>query len=52
MGKLLDDTDCQILLGTGVGKSYISKSFYLKCKKLHTLPKFALNMQRIQIGNC
>ena len=50
MGKLLDDTDCQILIDTGASKSYISKSF-LKCKTLHTLPKLASNMQRIQVGN-
>ena len=29
----------------------MSKSFYLKCKTLHTLSKFASNMQRIQVGN-
>ena len=51
LGKVLDDTDCQILLDTGASKSYMSKSFYLKCKTLHTLPKFASNMQRIQVGN-
>ena len=50
-GKLLDGTGCQILLDTGTTKSYLSKSFYLKCKCLHTLPKFASNTQRIQIGN-
>ena len=32
MGKLLDDTDCQILLDIGASKSYMSKPFYLKCK--------------------
>ena len=51
MGKLLDDTDCQILLNTGMSKSYMSKLYYLKGKTLHTLPKFASNMQRIQVGN-
>ena len=50
-GKLLDDTDCQILLDTGATKSYISKSFYLKSKCLHALPKFASHTQRIQMGN-
>ena len=29
----------------------MSKSYYLKCKCLHTLPKFASNTQRIQVGN-
>ena len=49
--KLLDDTECQILLGTGVTKSYMSKSYYLQCKTLHALPKFSPNIQRIQVGN-
>ena len=51
MGKLLDDADCQILLDTGASKSNTSKSFYLKCKTLYVLPKFASNTQRIQVGN-
>ena len=51
LGKLLDGTGCQILLGTSATKSYMSKSFYLKCRCLHTLPKFASNTQRIQVGN-
>ena len=29
----------------------MSKSFYLKCKWLHALPKFASHTQRIQMGN-
>ena len=50
-GKLLDDTECQILLDTGATKSYMSKSYYLRCKALHALPKFSSNTQRIQVGN-
>ena len=50
-GKLLDGTECQILLDTGVTKSYMSKSYYLQCKTLHALPKFSSNTQRIQLGN-
>ena len=50
-GKLLDGTECQILLDTGATKSYISKSYYLQCKTLHALPKFSSNTQRIQVGN-
>ena len=50
-GKLLDGTECQILLGTGATKSYMSKSHYLQCKTLHELPKFSSNTQRIQVGN-
>ena len=49
--KFLDDTECQILLDTGATKSYMSKSYYLRCKTLHALPKFSSNMQRIQVGN-
>ena len=29
LGKLLDGTDCRILLDTGATKSYMSKSFYM-----------------------
>ena len=50
-GKLLDGTECQILLDTGARKSYMSKLYYLRCKTLHVLPKFSSNMQRIQEGN-
>ena len=50
-GKLLDGTECQILLDTSATKSYMSKSYYLQCKALHALPKFSSNMQRIQVGN-
>ena len=41
VGKLLDGTECQILLDTGASKSFMSKSYYLCCKSLHSLPKFA-----------
>ena len=51
MGKLLDGTECQILLDTGTSKSFMSKSYYMCCKSLHSLPKFASKMQRIQVGN-
>ena len=50
-GKLLDGTECQILLDTGATKSYMSKSYYLRCKTLHALPKFSSNTQRIQVGS-
>ena len=29
----------------------MSKSYYLRCKLLHGLPKFASETQRIQVGN-
>ena len=50
-GKLIDGTECQILLDTGASKSFMSKSHYLQCKSLHSLPKFASKMQRVQVGN-
>ena len=43
--------ECQILLETGATKSYMSKSYYLRCKTVHSLPKFSSNTQRIQVGN-
>ena len=49
--KLMDGTEFQILLNTGTSKSFMSKSYYLHCKTLHSLPKFASKMQRIQVGN-
>ena len=49
VGKLLDGIECQILLGAS--KSFMSKSHYLHCKSLHSLPKFAPKMLRIQVGN-
>ena len=50
-GKLINGEECQILLDTGASKSYMSKSYYLRCKSLHNLPKFASKTQRIQVGN-
>ena len=51
VGKLLDGTEYQILLDTGANESFMSKSHYLHCKSLHSLPKFTFKTQRIQIGN-
>ena len=51
IGKLFDGTECQILLDSGASKSFLSKSYYLQCKSLHSLPKYASKMQRIQVGN-
>ena len=50
-GKLLDGTKCQVLLDTGASKSVMSKSHYLHCKSLHSLPKFVSKTQRIQVGS-
>ena len=51
LGRLLDGKECQLLLHTGMHKSFMSKSFYMQCKSLHSLPKFASRTQRIQVGN-
>ena len=44
-GKLLDGTECQLLLDMGASKSFMSKSFYVQCKSLHSLPKFASKLK-------
>ena len=51
LSKLLDGTEHQLLLDTGASKSFMSKSFYMGCKSLHSLPKFASKTQRIQVVN-
>ena len=51
LGKLLDGTECQLLLDTGASKSFTSKSPNIHCKLLHSLPKFASKTKRIQVGN-
>ena len=51
LGKLLDGTEYQLLLDTDASKLFMSKSFYMRCKSLHSLPKFASKTQRIQVGN-
>ena len=51
LGRLLDGMKCQLLLDTGASKSFMSKSFYMHCMSLHTLPKFAATTQKIQVGN-
>ena len=48
---MLDGTECQLLLDTGASKSFMSKSIYMHCKSLHSLPKFASKTQGIQVGN-
>ena len=51
LGRLLDGTECRLLLDTGASKSFMSKSFHMQCKSLLSLPKFASKTQRIQVGN-
>ena len=50
-GQLLDGPDCEILIDTGTSKSYMSKSYFLRCKNLHAMPKFTSTTRRIQEGN-
>ena len=49
--ELLDGTECEILIYTGMSKSHMSKSYYMQCKSLHTIPKFTCTTRRIQVGN-
>ena len=35
----------------GASKSFMSESFYMHCKSLHTLPQFAATTHKIQVGN-
>ena len=46
LGKLLDGTECQLLLDTGTSKSVMSKSFNMHSKSLPSLPKFASKTQK------
>ena len=50
-GKLLDGTECQLMLDTGASKSFMCKSFYMQCKSLHSLPKFTSKTQKTQVEN-
>ena len=50
VGKLLHSTECQIFLGTRASKSFMFKTYYSRCKSLHSLPKFASNTQRTHVG--
>ena len=50
-GKLLDGTECDILVDTGASKSYMAKFYFMPCKSLHSLPKFTSTTSRIQVGN-
>ena len=51
VGKLADKTNCNILIDTGMSQSYMSKTFYMQSKILHTWPKFVPTTQRSQVGN-
>ena len=42
---------CDILVDTGASKSCMSKSYFMRCRSLHSLPKFTSTTTRIQVGN-
>ena len=46
-GEFLDGAECEILIDTGASKSYMSKSYYMHCRSLHTMPKFTSTTKRI-----
>ena len=48
---MLDDTECDILVDTGASQLYMSKSYFMRCKSLHSLPKCTSTTTRIQVGN-
>ena len=50
-GKLMDKTECEMLEETGASKSYMSKSYFMRCKSLHSMPKFTSTTTRIQVDN-
>ena len=50
-GELIGSTECEILIDTGASKSYMSKSYYMRCKSLHAIPEFTSTSRRIQVGN-
>ena len=51
MGRILIGEEHQMLLDMGESKSYMSKSYYLRCKAFHNLPKFVSKTHRLQVGN-
>ena len=48
VGKLLDGTECQILLDTGASKAFMSKSHYLRSKSLHYYQSLHLNLREFR----
>ena len=42
---------CDILVDIGASKSYMPKFYFMRCKGLHSLPKFTSTTKRIQVGN-
>ena len=50
-GKLKDGMECDILVDTGASKTYMSKSYFMRCRCLHSLLRFTSTTTRIQVGN-
>ena len=48
---MLDDTECDTLVDTGTSKLYMSKSYFMRYKSLHSLPKFTSTRTRIHVQN-
>ena len=46
-GKLLDSTDWKIPHNMRVSKSFMSRTFFLNCLSLHSLPKFLSRTKNI-----
>ena len=39
------------MVDTGASNSYISESYFMGCRSLHSIPKFTSTTTRIQVGN-
>ena len=50
-GELLGGGKLDILLDTGVSKSYMSKAFYMHNVHLHHFPKFQSAIRHLQVGS-
>ena len=46
LGKLLEGTECQLLLDTGASKSFMSKSFYMQCNVMYSNAVWFLGLSR------
>ena len=49
-GKLLDGTGCDILVDTCTSKSNMSKSYFMRCNSLHSLPKFTSTKTKFKLA--
>ena len=49
--SLPDGTKMRVLFDTAATRSFMSKSFYMKHRQLHTLPKFISHCKAIMVGS-